>query len=80
MLTADDEVLPGGTGYITDIGMTGVIDSCLGVKKDIIIRRFMTKLPERFETAQGDCKLDCVIFDIDRKSGICTGAQSFELR
>ena len=80
VLTADAEVLPQGTGYITDIGMTGVIDSCLGVKKDIIIRRFLTKLPERFDYADGDCKLDCVVFDIDRKSGLCTGAQSYELR
>ena len=80
VLTADAEVLPNGTGYITDIGMTGVIDSCLGVKKDIIIRRFLTKLPERFDLADGACKLDCVIFDIDRKSGKCTAAQSYELR
>lgn len=80
VLTADAEVLPGGTGYITDIGMTGVIDSCLGVKKEIIIRRFLTKLPERFDYAEGDCKLNCVIFDIDRKSGKCTAAQSYELR
>lgn len=80
VLTADAEVLPNGTGYITDIGMTGVIDSCLGVKKDIIIRRFITKLPERFDYADGDCKLNCAIFDIDRKTGLCTAAQSFELR
>ena len=80
VLTADAEVLPEGTGYITDIGMTGVIDSCLGVKKDIIMRRFSTQLPERFELAGGECKLNCVIFDIDRKSGKCLSAQSFELR
>lgn len=80
VMTSDAEVLQGGTGYITDVGMTGVIDSCLGVKKDIIIRRFQTMLPERFDYADGACKLDCVIFDIDRKTGRCTGAQSFELR
>ena len=80
VLTADAEVLANGTGYITDIGMTGVIDSCLGVKKDIILRRFTTQLPERFELASGDCKLNCAVFDIDRASGKCTAAQSFELR
>ncbi len=80
VMTADAEVLPSGTGYITDVGMTGVIDSCIGVKKEIIIRRFKTQLPERFDYAQGDSKLDCVVFDIDRKSGKCTSAQSFELR
>lgn len=80
VLTADAEVLPGGTGYITDVGMTGVIDSCLGVQKDIIIRRMTTQLPERFDLASGACKLNCVLFDIDRGSGRCTLAQSFELR
>ncbi len=80
VLTADAEVLPNGTGYITDIGMTGVIDSCLGVQKEIILRRFTTMLPERFDLAAGDCKLDCAVFDIDRKTGRCTSAQSFELR
>ena len=80
VMTADAQVLPNGTGYITDAGMTGVIDSVLGVKKDIILRRFTTQLPERFDLAQGDCKVNCVIFDIDRSSGKCTAAQSFELR
>lgn len=80
VLTADAEVLPNGTGYITDIGMTGVIDSCLGVQKEIILRRFTTMLPERFDLASGACKLDCAVFDIDRKTGKCLSAQSFELR
>lgn len=80
VLTADAQVLEGGTGYITDIGMTGVYDSCIGVDKEIIMRRFRTMLPERFDYAKGDCMLDCVIFDIDRKTGKCTAAQSFELR
>ena len=79
VMTADAEVLPGGTGYITDAGMTGVIDSCLGVKKEIILRRFTTQLPERFDLADGACKLNCVIFDIER-NGCCTAAQSYELR
>ena len=80
VMTADAEVLPAGTGYITDVGMTGVVDSGIGVKKDIIIRRFTTMMPERFDYATGDCKLNCVVFDIDRKTGLCTAAQSYELR
>lgn len=80
VMTADAQVLAGGTGYITDVGMTGVIDSCLGVKKEIIIRRFKTQLPERFDLADGECMMNCVLFEIDRKSGRCTSAQSFELR
>ncbi|MBK6090353.1 TIGR00282 family metallophosphoesterase [Ruminococcus difficilis] len=79
VLTGDAQVLPEGTGYITDVGMTGVIDSILGVKKEIILRRFTTQLPERFDLARGDCKLNCAVFDIDRNSGKCTAAQSYEL-
>jgi len=80
VMTADACVLPGGTGYITDLGMTGTIDSVLGVKKDIIIKRFLTKLPGRFEYADGACKMNCTLFDIDRNTGRCTSATSFELR
>lgn len=79
VMTADAEVLPGGTGYITDVGMTGVIDSVLGVKKEIILRRFTTQLPERFDLAQGACKLNAVVFDVDRDSGKCLRSQSYEL-
>lgn len=80
VMTADAEVLPFGTGYITDLGMTGPIDSVLGVKKDIIINRFMTKLPARFEYDNGACKMNCTLFDIDTATGKCTSATSFELR
>ena len=80
VMTADAEVLPGGTGYITDVGMTGPIDSVLGVKKEIIINRFLTKLPARFEYENTASKMDCVLFDIDRSTGRCTAATSFELR
>ena len=80
VMTADAEVLPGGTGYITDVGMTGAIDSVLGVKKEIIINRFFTKLPARFEYENAASKMDCIIFDIDNASGKCTAATSYELR
>ncbi len=78
--TADECILSGGTGYITDVGMTGPIDSVLGVKKEIIINRFKTKLPERFDYADGDCMLNCVLFDIDEKTGRTVFAQRFDLR
>ncbi len=80
VMTADAEVLPGGTGYITDLGMTGAIDSVLGVKKDIIINRFLTKLPARFELEKSACKMNCTLFDIDNATGKCTSATSYELR
>lgn len=66
--TADQTILKNGTGYITDVGMTGVEESVLGVKKEIIIKKLTTKMPIRFDYEKGKCKLDCVIFDIDEKS------------
>ena len=76
VLTADEGVLSGGTGYITDIGMCGPSDSVLGVKKEIIIEKFKTNLPARFETADDNpCFLSGCIFEIDEKSGRCLGAE-----
>lgn len=78
--TADEEILEKGTGYITDLGMTGVIDSVLGVKKEIIIRRFKEKLPEKFELAEGACKLCGVLFEISEKTGKCLSVSRYDLR
>ncbi len=78
--TADEEVLTNGTGYITDLGMTGVIDSVLGVKKEIILRRFVDQLPEKFELAEGACRLSGAVFEIDEKSGRCLSVSRYELR
>ena len=77
--TSDAQVLPKGTGYITDAGMTGTIHSVLGVKTEIIIDKFKTKLPQRFDLASGDCKLEAVLFDIDEKSGLCKSAESIRV-
>lgn len=63
--TNDARVMPKGTGYVTDIGMTGPYDSILGVKKEIIIEKFLTKMPKRFEEAQGETLFNAVLFDID---------------
>lgn len=78
--TADECVLSGGTGYITDLGMTGPVDSVIGVKKEIIINRFRTKLPERFDYADGECMLNCVIFDIDEKTGKTINVERYDIR
>lgn len=67
--TADERVLPQGTAYITDVGMSGPRDSVLGVDRDIIIRRFLTQLPARFEVAQGPVQLDAVVVDFDGDTG-----------
>lgn len=66
--TADECILKNGTGYITDIGMTGPIDSVLGVKPKNIIDKLKNKLPVKFETASGKCKMECIIFKIDEKT------------
>ncbi|HQD75099.1 MAG TPA: TIGR00282 family metallophosphoesterase [Bacillota bacterium] len=67
--TADERILPGGTAYITDLGMTGPLNSVLGVKKEIVIEKFKTQLPQRFEVASGPYQFNAVIIDIDEYSG-----------
>lgn len=69
--TADACILPHGTGYITDLGMTGPVHSVLGVKSDNIIYKFRTGMPVRFETASGDCCLSGCIFTLNDKTGRC---------
>jgi 2',3'-cyclic-nucleotide 2'-phosphodiesterase len=69
--TADERILPGGTGYITDAGMTGPHDSVIGVRKDQAIRKFLTLLPTRFEPATGDVRLHGVHLEIDDVTGRC---------
>lgn len=67
--TADERVLPGGTAYITDVGMTGPYDGVIGVKKEMIIERFLRNMPMRFEAATGDPRLCAVVIDGDETSG-----------
>jgi metallophosphoesterase (TIGR00282 family) len=67
--TADEQVLPRGTAYITDLGMTGPHDSVIGVASEIIIARFLRGMPVRFETATDDARLCGVVVEIDERSG-----------
>lgn len=79
--TADECVLPQGTGYITDAGMTGAVESVLGVKPEIIIEKMKTKLPVRFELVTGDHnKMDCVLFDVEEKTGRCRSAERLQIQ
>ncbi|MBR5437951.1 MAG: TIGR00282 family metallophosphoesterase [Clostridia bacterium] len=75
VLTADEAVLPSGTGYITDIGMCGVKESVLGVDKDIVISKFLTGMPVRFDPAKGSSMINGCIFSIDEKTGRCLSAE-----
>ncbi|HHY33412.1 MAG TPA: TIGR00282 family metallophosphoesterase [Firmicutes bacterium] len=67
--TADERVLPSGTAYITDLGMTGPVDSVIGVRKDIIVERFLTGLPAKFETASGVAQLSGAVVTVDASTG-----------
>jgi metallophosphoesterase (TIGR00282 family) len=71
--TADDRVLPGGTAYLSDAGMCGPLDSVIGVKKEQVLRRFLTQMPTRFEVAGGPVLLQGVIIDVDESSGRAHG-------
>lgn len=73
--TADEQILPNGTGFITDVGMTGPMNSVLGIRSDIIIEKLKSKLPTRFEIAPNDYKLDAVLFDIEDSTGKCKEIQ-----
>jgi 2',3'-cyclic-nucleotide 2'-phosphodiesterase len=67
--TADERILPGGTAYITDVGMTGPHDSIIGMEKGPIIKRFLDGLPVRFEVASGDMQMNCVLLEVDSAGG-----------
>ena len=67
--TADERVLPGGTAYITDLGMTGPTEGVIGVDREIIINRFLHQMPARFEPAKGPAALHGVVIVVDPESG-----------
>ena len=67
--TADERVLPGGTAYITDLGMTGPTEGVIGVDRDLILQRFLSQMPMRFEPAKGPAALHGVIIVVDPETG-----------
>ncbi len=69
--TADERVLPRGTGYITDAGMTGAFDSVIGIEKEPAIKRFLTQLAVRLTPAKNDVRLNGVILDVESSTGVC---------
>lgn len=73
--TADHKILPKGTGYISDIGMTGVYQSVLGVKPEDSIAMFTGDFPQRLRPAEGPCTLCGALFEIDGRSGRCTAVR-----
>lgn len=71
--TADERILPNGTAYITDVGMTGPVDSVIGVKTELALKRFLTQVPYRFETADQNVRIMGVLLEIDEHTGKARG-------
>ena len=67
--TADERVLPGGTAYQTDVGMSGPFDSIIGVEKDLVLARFLTGMPTKFEAAKGDPRMCAALIECDGRTG-----------
>jgi metallophosphoesterase (TIGR00282 family) len=78
--TADEKIFPGGTAYITDVGMTGPDNSIIGIEKEQVIHRFLTNIPVRLEPAKGEGIFSAVVFEIDEKSGKSTAIQRLQLK
>ena len=70
--TCDHRLLPGGTAYVSDLGMTGPYDSVIGVDADLIVKRFITGMPSRYETAKGDPRLAAAVVSVDPNTGRAT--------
>lgn len=70
--TADEQILPQGTGYLTDVGMTGPVKSVIGMKYNLVIQKFLTQLPRRFEVAPGPSVLCAAVVELDRETGKTT--------
>ena len=79
--TADETILPNGTGYLTDLGMTGTVESILGVKPELVIEKMRTKMPVRFDlVAEGDFKMEGLLLEIDEKTGKTTAVERIQIR
>lgn len=78
--TADEKILPGGTAYISDVGMTGPENSVIGIEKEQVIHRFLTNIPVRFEAAKGEGIFSAAVIDINEKTGKATAIQRLQLK
>ena len=77
---ADERVYPKGTGYITDLGMTGPVESVLGIRPEQSVEFFLGGLPGRYQTPDGPCKMQGAIFTLDSATGLCTGVERIDIR
>jgi metallophosphoesterase (TIGR00282 family) len=77
--TADERVLPNGTAYQTDVGMTGPYDGVIGVEKELVLQRFLNGMPAKFEAARGDARLCGLLMECDPETGRATSVQRLML-
>ncbi len=77
--TADERVLPGGTAYQTDVGMSGPYDSVIGVEKELVLARFLTGMPGKFEPARGDARMSASLIECDGATGRAYSIQRIQL-
>ena len=80
MATADEHVLPNGTAFQTDVGMTGPHNGVIGMDKAAILRRFLDGQPARFEVAAGDIQMNTVLIDVDETTGRARGIERLRFR
>ena len=78
--TADERVFPQGTGYITDLGMTGAVESVLGIRPEQSVETFLGGLPGRYRPAEGPCKAQGALFTLDSATGLCTAVERVDIR
>lgn len=78
--TADEKILPNGTAYITDVGMTGPSVGVIGIEKEPIIERFLLQMPVKFETAKGEGIMSAVVIEINENTGKSTAIQRLQLK
>lgn len=78
--TADERILPGGTGYLTDVGMSGSRDAVIGNDKGAALERFLSQMPVRLEVAKKDPQLSAVLLTVDEESGRCIGIERLQVR
>lgn len=78
--TADERVFPKGTGYLTDLGMTGPIESVLGIRPEQSVEQFLGGLPGRYQVPDGPCKMQGAVFSLDSNTGLCVEAERIDIR
>ena len=78
--TADGQILPKGTGYLTDLGMTGPVTSVLGIRPEQSVEMFLGGLPGRYQVAPGPCKMQGAVFSLDSENGLCLDVEQVDIR